>query len=173
MYTKEQMASGKPVNSPIPPERQIEVHVSCSAPSAFSVDPNDPNTPWGKYVTYHPMIEHVSTSTIHFEDETTLDDVDVVIYATGYNFALPFAKFEDRPWCDNPIFNGKIGSEERMGGDTWEEKGMKGLGVKGLDELMLFLEGDRSICFPVLREYLRCHANFSLPWQSIKSFPFP
>jgi hypothetical protein len=30
---------------------------------------------------------------------------------------------------------------------------MKGLGVKGLDELLLFLEGDRSIAFPALREY--------------------
>lgn len=140
----------------IAPERQIDVHVSCSARSAFSVDTDDPDTPWGKYVTYHPLIDHISSSgedsIIHFEDETALEGVDTIIFATGYNFALPFAKGEDRPWCDSPLFDKRIEEGERELGHAWEKGGLKGLGVKGLDGLMLFMENDRSICFPVMRE---------------------
>lgn len=116
--------------------------------------------PWGRYVTYHPIISRISAGIIEFEDGSTLEGVDSIIYATGYNFALPFAKVEDRPWCENAVFGGRIGDGEREGGDMWEEGGMKGLGVKGLDELMLFLEGDRSICFPVLRK-----SRTPLLWQ--------
>jgi hypothetical protein len=138
----------------------IDVHVSCSAPSAFSVDPNDKSTPWGKYVTYHPLIDHISPldtreSIIPFDNGTILTGVDTIIYATGYNFSLPFAKSSDVPWSSSRLLDKTIGGGERRNGDKWEEGGIKGLGINGLDPLMLFLEGDRSVCFPVLRKSVK------------------
>lgn len=160
MWTKDGSIDGTPIpgfDSAGPIGGIIDVHVSCSAPSAFSVDPNDTSTPWGKYVTYHPLIDHIAPlditdSIIHFDNGTTLQGVNTIIYASGYNFALPFAKSADLPWCNTPLFDKKIKEGERKNGEKWEEGGLKGSGVNGLDPLMLFLENDSSICFPVLRE---------------------
>lgn len=191
MYTSEadHDDGGRP-GSLVEPNKRIDVHISCSAPSQYSVDPTDESTPWGKYVTYHPIISHISnglptpppsasstpspmgthdsntashrihpgilsgiaqSSVVHFEDGSSLSDIDTIIFATGYNFAIPFAKSTDEPWTSTPLFSGRIRDGERAGGQKWEEGGVKGMGVEGLDELMLFLEGDRSLCFPVMR----------------------
>lgn len=79
--------------------------------------------------------------------------MDTIIYATGYNFAYPFFKRADKPWDEVDLVDGVIRSGERKGGEEWEEGGVKGLGMKKLDELLLFLKGDRSIAFPALCEF--------------------
>jgi hypothetical protein len=79
-------------------------------------------------------------------------EVDTIIFATGYNFALPFCKTSDSPWNSRPLLQDSITSEEREGGRKWEIGGMKGLTMQGMDPLLLFPEGDRSIAFPILRE---------------------
>lgn len=87
------------------------------------------------------------------DDSETLQEVDVIIFATGYNFSLPFCKATDSPWDGARILDDQIRPGERDGGSESEVGGMKGLGVEGLDPLLLFLENDplRSIAFPVLR----------------------
>jgi hypothetical protein len=82
----------------------------------------------------------------------TEGEVDTIIFATGYNFALPFCKTSDSPWSSRPLLQDSITSEEREGGRKWEIGGMKGLTMQGMDPLLLFPEGDRSIAFPILRE---------------------
>lgn len=160
-------------------KKGIDVHISCSAKTPFSVDDTEGSVPWGKYVKYHPLIKSVETtpgswpytppatpststslqngtgskkSVIHFEDGSQLTDVDTIIYATGYSFAMPFAKSTDEPWASHPLLDGSIGVADREGGEEWEGGGMMGQGVKGLDGSMLFMQGDQSICFPTLRE---------------------
>jgi len=129
-----------------------KVYVSCSSPP-------DTKDPWTPYITYLPLISHLSPEgTIIFQDDQNLDGVDTIIFATGYNFSLPFCKNTDHPW-DNPtyrVLDEVITPEERVGGKEDERGGMKGLSMVGLDELMLFLEADkgRSIAFPTLREFL-------------------
>ena len=87
---------------------------------------------------------------IVFTDGQELNDIDVIIFATGYNLALPFCKIVDEPWSDTRILDGFIGADES--GDEADKGGMRGLAVQGLDELMLFLDGDRSISFPTIRK---------------------
>jgi hypothetical protein len=79
-------------------------------------------------------------------------EIDIIIFATGYNFALPFCKETDAPWNKTKILDGTIHQVERAGGREGDVGGMKGLGVDSLDELLLFLKDDQSIAFPVLRE---------------------
>lgn len=136
------------------------VYVSCSGGSpspGFANSPDDPTTPWMKYISYRPLISHIDhqSGAIVFQDEGgTLDGIDTLLYATGYNFSLPFCKARDHPWDGIRILDETIGPGERTGGADSEEGGLKGLCMEGLDPLLLFLEDDRSrsIAFPTLRK---------------------
>ncbi|OXG27404.1 monooxygenase [Cryptococcus neoformans Bt15] len=135
-------------------ESFIKVYVSSSGATSHSASPDGPCAP---YIHNLPLISHLSPPSptnpkgiIHFEDGQQLSGVDTIIYATGYNFAYPFFKRADKPWGEIGLVDGVIRSGERKGGEEWEEGGVKGLGMKKLDELLLFLEGDRSIAFPAL-----------------------
>ncbi|WWC68858.1 uncharacterized protein I206_102794 [Kwoniella pini CBS 10737] len=151
-----QEADSAPGNGP---SQRIIVYVSTSGYTQYSALEG----PWAKYITHVPLISHLSPPSadrpkgvIHFEeDEKThenleLNDVDVIIFATGYNFMFPFFRPEDRPWNTTQLSEGEIKIGERDNGDKWEEGGIKGQGVEGLDELLLFLKGDRTISFPTL-----------------------
>ncbi|WWC60060.1 uncharacterized protein I303_102623 [Kwoniella dejecticola CBS 10117] len=137
----------------------IKVYVSTSGYTQYSALEG----PWAKHITHLPLISHISPPSsdrpkgiIHFEeDEGTgekaeLESVDVIIFATGYNFMFPFFRPEDAPWNTTQLSEGIIRLGERDKGDEWEEGGIKGQGVEGLDELLLFLKGDRTISFPTL-----------------------
>jgi hypothetical protein len=155
---------------PSPPPRAgsgsgfTKVWCSMSSPTANTPDPSDPNQPFAKYITFVPLISHLEppspshpSGRIHFqphegEQHDPVEGVDTIIFATGYNYHLPFCKAGDEPWSGHRMLDSVVREGEREGGKQDEEGGMKGLGVKGLDELLL-LEGDRSIAFPALREY--------------------
>lgn len=109
--------------------------------------------PWDEHITRVPLVDRVEGGKICFAGREPLEGVDTIIFATGYNFALPFCKRSDRPWCERMVLDTEIRDEERQGGEKRDVGGIKGLMQKDLDGLFLFLEGDRSIAFPVLREY--------------------
>jgi hypothetical protein len=129
-------------------EGYTKVYVSCSTPPD-SIDP------WTPYITYLPLISYCQDGTMVLEDGQEVK-VDTIIFATGYNFSLPFCKITDYPWSDprNQVLDEVIQPGEREGGREGEVSGMKGLSMDKLDEVMLFLQADegRSIAFPALRE---------------------
>lgn len=131
-------------------EGYTKVYVSCSTPPE-TVDP------WTPYVTYLPLISHLDSSGgIVLDNGEMVEGVETIIFATGYNFSLPFCKTIDYPWSDPEyqVLDEIIQSEEREGGRKAEVGGMKGLSMDKLDEVMLFLQADggMSIAFPTLRE---------------------
>lgn len=76
----------------------IDVHISSSGPTLHSPKANDPSQPCGKYITYRPIISSIRDDVVTFEDGTELKGVQTILFATGYNFALPFCKRTDAPW---------------------------------------------------------------------------
>jgi hypothetical protein len=130
-------------------EGYTKVFVSCSTPPE-SIDP------WTPYITYLPLISHFQGGQIVLEDGKEVQ-VDTIIFATGYNFSLPFCKITDYPWSDPryQVLDEVVQPGERDDGREGEVGGMKGLSMDKLDEVMLFLGADegRSIAFPALREY--------------------
>lgn len=168
--------SGQPLTRSLTPDQKIDnsfslkaatregfikVYVSSSGSTPHSASPDGPCAP---YIHNLPLISHLSSPSsahpkgiIHFEDGQQLSGVDTIIYATGYNFAYPFFKREDKPWDEVGLVDGVIRNGERKGGEEWEVGGLKGLGMKKLDELLLFLEGDRSIAFPALCKFRLAH----------------
>jgi lysine/ornithine N-monooxygenase len=122
---------------------------------------NSGNEPWAPYIRTVTTIDHIegpSTSqpkgAVHLrgDDGPVLVDIDTIIFATGYNNSMPFAKATDAPWSSANVLDQVIGEDERAGGDQWEVGGVKGLHMVGLDELLLFLREDRTIAFPGLRQ---------------------
>ncbi|WWD16875.1 hypothetical protein CI109_101307 [Kwoniella shandongensis] len=149
--------SGEPINGH-PVDKFTEVYVSSSGPNPFAASLDGP---WAPFITYRPLIDRIDEEgRIHFHpskgegeekrDDTPLEGIDTIIFATGYNFYLPFCKDTDAPWNGKKLMTERVKDGERDGGDEWEIGGLKGLGMKGLDELLLFLEGDRSVAFPQL-----------------------
>ena len=137
-------------------EGYTKVYVSCSTPP-------DTIDPWTPYITYLPLMDHIQEDgTIVLQDQRTVKRVDTIIFATGYNFSLPFCKFTDYPWSDRKfqVLDEVIQVEEREDGREREAGGMKGLSMDKLDQVMLFLEADqgKSIAFPALRECFNRYA---------------
>lgn len=121
---------------------------------------NSGTEPWTPYIRTVPTIHHIEgpsqtgpPGTIYLQDDSKLEDIDLIIFATGYNNSLPFAKAADEPWASASVLDEVISEDERVGGDEWEIGGVKGLHMVGLDELLLFLKDDRSIAFPGLRMF--------------------
>lgn len=133
----------------------VDIHVSCSALTLYSTPKDDPSQPWGKYITYHPLISSISSSTVNFADESKLEGVDAILFATGYVFALPFCKREDAPWNEaetESLLKETVKKEDKSEVGQWEAGGLKGQGMRteGMDELLMFRKGDRTLAFPGL-----------------------
>ena len=158
---------------------RTKVYVSSSGTPNTHAAASDDSAPWKAHIIDVPLISLVERNSIHFQPASRLDgltsppvdDVDTMIFATGYNYAFPFCKVTDRPWCDTRLLDGCIAGLEREGGASWEVGGSKGLGMGGLDGTMVFLKGDGSVAFPALRECMsvRQTASFVLPWDAVDS----
>ncbi|KAL7419903.1 monooxygenase [Cryptotrichosporon argae] len=128
------------------------VYQSCSAPEATARAMA--GTPHAAHIRVVPLISHVCApsavrprGTVVLADGTEIDDVTTIVFATGYNFAFPFLKADDG-W--GPLVDSVIRPQERACGNEWEVGGVKGLGMEGLDELLLFRKDDRTVAFPAL-----------------------
>ena len=113
--------------------------------------------PWDRYIDSRPVISRIeeaggeSKGIIHFNDGSSIDDVDTIIYATGYYLSYPFLKAADRPWSD-PAFRVVEDVIDASEASPRDQGGLKALSVGALDGIFLFLERDRSIAFLGLRE---------------------
>lgn len=101
-----------------------KVYVSSSGDTSYAPRDGD----WAKLVVDVPIMKRVARQVIEFEDGGTVDDVDVVVFATGYYYALPFCKAVDGPWKDVRVLDEEIGrggaeGEEQVNGRA-ERKGL-------------------------------------------------
>ncbi|KAG7548997.1 hypothetical protein FFLO_03110 [Filobasidium floriforme] len=138
----------------VPAEGKVEVFQSSS------MLPNDRSPygkkeeegrPWTKYIQHRPLIEKIEGGVIHFKDGSTLEDIDVIIFATGFYYQLPFAKSEDAPWNEKRVCEETVGDVDVLDEvNGWEKGGIQGLAIKELDEIKLFLRGDRTCAFIAL-----------------------
>ena len=139
---------GRPLTPDDGHHRYTRVYVSSSGVSPlFTAD-----GPWKAHIIRVPLIDHVDAESIYFADHDPLHGIDTIIFATGYNLSLPFCKKDDEPWAERDVLERIITAEERKGGEGRDVGGIKASTQRDLDELLLFLDGDRSIAFPVLRE---------------------
>lgn len=116
---------------------RTNVYVSSEGDTSYATRDGE----WAKYVTDVPLIDRIDGTMVHLQDGKSIDDVDTIIFATGYYYALPFCHKADAPWSDCPVLDG-----------VDSHGGLRGMYMSHLDPLLLFLKTDTSIAFPVLRE---------------------
>lgn len=144
-----------PEDFPDPSPRTTVYQSSSMKPNDLTSHSLDPNKPWTSLIEHKVLVEKIETrqgnpSTIHFKDGTTLTDIDLIIFATGYLYYFPFCKSGDAPWNKNKIVDDVIKPLDLpsiKGRNEWQVDGIQGLGMRGLDELMLFLKNDRTCAF--------------------------
>jgi len=116
---------------------RTKVYVSSSGDTSYAGREGD----WAKWIEDVPIITRIEGGEIVVEGDRRVTGVDVVIFATGYWYALPFCQAADAPWRDIPVLS-----------DTDDNGSLKGFHMDELDASQLFLKADRSIAFPTLRE---------------------
>jgi hypothetical protein len=142
----------------VAPKGKVEVFQSSSMlpndMSSFGKEATE-KSPWIKLIEHRPLIEKMEGGVIYFNNGSTLENIDVIIFATGYYYFFPFFKTSDYPWseqdnrvCDETV--GEVDVVDEING--WEKDGLQGLAMQGLDELKLFLKADRTCAFIALRE---------------------
>jgi hypothetical protein len=141
----------------VPAEGKVEVFQSSSMlPNDMSPygKKEEKGQPWTRFIQHRPLIEKIEGGVIHFKDGSTLEDIDVIIFATGFYYQLPFAKSEDAPWNEKRVCEETVGDVDVLDEvNGWEKGGIQGLAIKELDEIKLFLKGDRTCALIALREY--------------------
>lgn len=86
---------------------KTKVYVSSSGDTSYATRDGD----WAKYVIDVPIIRTVNGKRIELEDGEVVEDVDVVIFATGYYYSLPFCKRDDAPWDQVPVLDEELDTE--------------------------------------------------------------
>lgn len=70
---------------------------------------------WTQQVHALPELDHVSDAgDLHFKDGSTLrhNSLDVIIWATGYSYCVPFANPQDEPWQSHPLVQPREGGAQ-------------------------------------------------------------
>lgn len=86
---------------------RTKVYVSSSGDTSYATRDGE----WAKYVIDVPIIRKVDGNRIELENGQIVDDVDVIIFATGYYYSLPFCKRTDAPWNEVPVLDEEINAE--------------------------------------------------------------
>lgn len=99
-------ASGHDITAEVTQEAHLPVYQSRRSAARWDGDKPPPGVDWKPIIKeYHP------SGRIIFEDDSFLDDIDIVIYCTGYKVSFPFwnTKNNGRPLWDykeNKLING-------------------------------------------------------------------
>lgn len=68
---------------------------------------------WYRGIQQRTPIVHTDARTVTFDDGSVEHDVDVILFATGYNYLFPFMHAYDEPWRSAPVTDDPQG--ERSG----------------------------------------------------------
>lgn len=177
-------ANSPGIHPTIDEKRTIRVYQSSSqTPNMFTsglaADEDDDSRPWLRLIEQRPLIERIDDGLIYFKDGSTFQNIDVIIFATGYLYYYPFFKRSDHPWSRDEarVLDKTVERVDVIMTDSKDMRGLQGLGMSKMDELMLFLANDRSMALIGLRKSPPSPTPFSqatlTPAQHTKSFPSP
>lgn len=115
-------------------ERPKKLYSLSNHPSSIGYDFTDPKSPsWTKNIIQKPGLKSIKNSTLILQDESELNDIDLLIFATGYNYNYDFCYPDDLPWCDHEILNHEFNRR-----------------LHNLDSLQIFYFPDPSFAFLVI-----------------------
>lgn len=122
------------------------LYVSARSPSSWLSEDALGDKPWRQRIRIVPSIERVEpsegrSSRLHLTDGTTLDDVSVIVFATGYLYSFPFAQSDDEPFISSPLIDAVSHGEGPHAAAS----------VSNLDAAQLFYAHDPTLALPCLQ----------------------
>ena len=146
--------------------RVLHSYEQFDKPPPLDYDPRDPASPeWAKRIAVVPKISAVEPAApgsggsgrITFEDGTQRDDVDIVIFATGYAYDFPFLDQQLAPFADAPLIptasattrknsSGSSEGHDGAGGCAYVPPHPTAGWLSHLDDWSLFYAPDASLC---------------------------
>ncbi|GAA5881975.1 hypothetical protein JCM3774_002558 [Rhodotorula dairenensis] len=143
IYARRQESGSVPNATVLP-----RIYQSARSPPALGIPWDAPDAPeYSKEVRVFPPIRRVRGREIEFEDGTSVNDVDSIIFATGYYFSFPFLSPKDAPFSSAPITYAPPRPGDGGPRPTAEEGGLR---VHHLDDRMLFYLPDPTLAFLAL-----------------------
>ncbi|BGP22800.1 flavin dependent monooxygenase [Rhodotorula toruloides] len=123
-----------------------KIYQSARSPPQLGIPWDAPEAPeYSKEVRTKPPIRRVDGRRIEFEDGSVAEDVDTIIFATGYFFSFPFLSPTDAPFSSHPLtYAPSLPSSPDLHGPPSAKGGLR---VHNLDERMTFYLPDTSLAF--------------------------
>lgn len=135
------------------PPRILHSYEKFDAPPPLDYDPRSTDSPdWAKRITVVPRIDHIEPtqeggSKIVFEDGETRDDVDTIIFGTGYAYDFPYLDQQAAPFDNRPLIPRSPSiPPQQVGGEIYEPPFRTSSKLTNLDDWSLFYAADASIC---------------------------
>lgn len=120
----------------------------------FGIDPRDKDVPaWAQEISILGRLIDVSEDglVLNFSCGRTLkahEDVEVILFGTGYLYSFPFCQSQDQPWATWPLIKPLPGVNGR------DEFPLGGLRVHNLDYYKTFYTPDPTIMFLCLATHV-------------------
>lgn len=131
-------------------------------PPAMDYDPLDPHSPdWSRSIRVVPRIARIEEDgAIVLEDGQTLEDIDAIVFATGFYAQYEFIDHSQEPFASQPLVlrprpvlepsRGQPPAlqswiQEKQGGEPFSLRQPAASGPSNLDDWYLFYEPDRSL----------------------------
>ncbi|GAA5845715.1 hypothetical protein JCM9279_006082 [Rhodotorula babjevae] len=124
-----------------------KIYQSARSPAALGIPWDAPDAPeYSNEVHEVPPIKRIEARRIEFEDGQVVEDVDTIVFATGYYFSFPFLSPEHEPFKTHPVTY----SPTKDGGRGEPSGAEGGIRMHGLDDRFLFLLADPTMAFLAL-----------------------
>lgn len=104
----------------------------------------DDDFAWAKEISVIPEIDHIEGKTLYLVNGTIVENIDVIVFATGYLYSYPFfarPPFDKYP-VTRPLASGHVGLP-RVGGQT----------IENLNNTDTFYLPDPTLAFIGLRKF--------------------
>ncbi|KAJ3355016.1 hypothetical protein HDU83_004187 [Entophlyctis luteolus] len=145
------------------------VYQSARSPSLLGIPFDRPDAPdWCKEVVVLPQISSISGRAVRFEDGTLLENVDTILFATGYYFSFPFASPRHAPFDKWPLTKAVPLPDGRVAAATRDDGGLR---VHNLDSRDIFYLPDPTLALIGLPFNVGAD-NTLLSW-CLSVLPFP
>ena len=136
------------------PPKVLHSYEKFDSPPPLDYDPRSADSPdWARRITVVPRIDHIQPSKqgkgrIVFEDGQTVDDVDTIIFATGYAYDFPYLNQNLAPFDTQPLIptTPSPPPQEVGGKDVYEPPSRTSSKLTHLDDWSLFYNADASMC---------------------------
>lgn len=133
----------------VPKGRVLHSYEHFDKPPPLDFDPREEGSPdWAQRIKVVPRIDHIDEEgRIVFDGGEVREDVEVIIFATGYSYDFPYLPQDVAPFDTKPLIPSPPPQQEvELGGEVYSPPSRTAPFLTHLDDWSLFYSPDPSLC---------------------------